>query len=406
MFAALADGRSVVRGFLEGRDCRATLGVMAALGAGVERDGGALVITGTGLEGLREPAGVLDCDNSGTTMRLLTGLLCGRPFLSVVSGTAQLRGRPMARISEPLRRMGAVIHGRGGGALAPLCLIGSAAGRLEGCVHRPAVASAQVKSAILLAGLSARGETVVIEPGPARDHTERLLRAMGAPLEVDGRRCAIRAPAGPLAPFELEVPGDISSAAFLIVGAAIVPGSDVLLPGVGVNPTRTGLLDALEEMGADIERRDERLVGGEPVADLRVRYRPLRGVEHGGERIVRMIDEIPALAVAATQAEGRTRVRDAAELRVKESDRIAVTARLLRALGAELEEADDGFELVGPVKLCGATVSSHGDHRLAMAMSVAGLVAEGRTRVEGTEVIGDSYPGFEGHLTGLGAELS
>lgn len=403
MLGALAQGRSRVRGFLDGHDCLATVGVMRALGAGVERVSATeLLIDGHGLDGLREPDAVLDCANSGTTMRLIAGLLAGRPFNSVLVGTAQLQHRPMRRIIEPLEAMGGRIVGRCGNRLAPLAIEGRA---LRGVRYALPVASAQVKSAVLLAGLSAQGAVEVVEPGPARDHTERMLRAMGAALEVDGACVRLEPLREPLRPLDLTVPGDASSAAFLLVAASIVPQSAMCLEGVGINPTRTGLLEALQRMGAAIEVRNVRDEGGEPVADLHVRHAPLEGIELGGEIIVRMIDEIPILAVAASQARGRTVVRDAGELRVKETDRIASTVSELRKLGADIEATDDGLVVNGPTPLRAAHVSSHGDHRLAMATAIAALAVDGRVCIDDAHVFEDSFPGFDTLLTRLGAQL-
>ena len=404
MFAALAEGESRIQHFLNGADCLATVNIMRALGIQIEQPSPTeLVVHGRGIDGLQEPGGVLDCDNSGTTMRLLTGLLAGQSFTSFLSGTAQIRRRPMGRIVRPLRGMGAQIIGRQGGDFAPL---GIAPTKLRGVEYDLPVASAQVKSCVLLAGLYAKGLTVVREPGPTRDHTERMLKAMGAPVESYGNTISSERPRQPLSPLDLTVPGDASSAAFLLVAASIVPNSRVTLRSVGVNRTRIGLIDALVEMGANIHLTNEREQGGEPVADIEVQTGELRGAEFGGREMVTMIDELPVLAVAATQASGRTVVRDAGELRVKETDRIATTVSELRKMGAQIEPTPDGFIVNGPSPLRGAPVESHGDHRLAMAMTIAGLVARGTTVVHGAEVTADSFPGFEVTLQALGAELS
>jgi 3-phosphoshikimate 1-carboxyvinyltransferase len=407
MFAGIAMGTSKVRGFLNGRDCLATLEIMKKLGVTIERDeNGELTIDGLGHNGLIEPDDVLDCDNSGTTIRLLSGLLCSQGFCSILSGSAQLRSRPMGRIANPLREMGAIILGRRGGLLAPLVLAGTGnSPELMGFRYEMPVASAQVKSAVLLAGLRASSPTTVIEPGPARDHTERMLLGMGADLQIEENTITVNPIASPLTPLNLTIPGDTSSAAFLMVAAAIVPDSDITLTGVGLNPTRTGLLEGLQKMGANIEIGNVRSEGGEPCGDIRIQYCALNGAEFSGVDIVTMIDEIPILVVAASQAVGRTVIRDAAELRVKESDRISVTVKVLQALGAKVEERPDGFIVDGPTNLTGAIVDSHGDHRLAMALIIAGMVAEGETQVLGAEVIPDSYPGFEASLTKLGASL-
>jgi 3-phosphoshikimate 1-carboxyvinyltransferase len=411
MFAALAEGRSQVRNFLPGGDCQATLGVLRGLGVAIEEiEPGELRIEGQGLHGLHEPAAPLDCVNSGTTMRLMAGLLAGQRFFSVLSGSPQLVKRPMGRVVEPLRQMGAVIHGRQGGKLAPLAINGS---QLHDIDYALPVASAQVKSALLLAGLYSHGLAIVRQPGPARDHTERMLAAMGAPIRVLGSVVTSERPKRPLAPLDVTVPGDISSAAFLLAGGLLVPNSHLTVTGVGVNPTRTGILDILRLMGADLRLDNLREEAGEPVADIVVAAYlgegggtpPLRGVEVGGELVVRAIDELPVLAVLATQAHGRTIVRDAAELRVKETDRIATVAAELHKLGAHVEELPDGFVIDGPVELRSAPVWSHGDHRLAMALAVAGLVASGSVLVEEAECISDSFPGFERVLHRLGVEM-
>jgi 3-phosphoshikimate 1-carboxyvinyltransferase len=403
MFGSIAEGDMHVRNFLDGGDCRTTIAVMRNLGVQIDViTPTELIIHGRGLDGLQEPTDVLDCGNSGTTIRLLTGLLVGQRFPTFLNGTAQIRRRPMGRIVRPLRGMGADIMGRQNGDYAPL---GVRPARLRGMEYTMPVASAQVKSCLLLAGLYAHGLTLVIEPGPARDHTERMLAAMGAPVAVYGNKVSSERPQTPLRALDITVPGDISSAAFLLVAGAITPGSHITIRGVGVNPTRTGIVEALLEMGASITFENAREEGGEPVADLVVTTSPLRGTTFGGEQIVTMIDELPILAVAATQAEGRTVVRDAHELRVKETDRIATTVGELRKLGAAIEPTPDGFIIDGPTPLLGAPVESHDDHRLAMAMAIAGLIARGQTIVHGAEVTGDSFPGFEITLQALGADL-
>ncbi len=403
MFASIAEGVSKISNFLDGGDCRATVSVMRSLGVQIDEVAPTeLVVHGRGLDGLQEPEDVLECGNSGTTIRLLTGLLAGQPFSSFLNGTAQIRRRPMDRIVQPLRRMGATIMGRQDGRYAPL---GIAPGRLRAFEYDMPVASAQVKSCLLLAGLYAQGLTVVRQPGPARDHTERMLQAMGAPIAVYGNTVHSERPDSPLHPLELTVPGDISSAAFLLAAASIVPDSRITITGVGVNPTRTGFVEALQEMGVRIEFQNQREQSGEPVADLEVQYGELRGATFGGQQIVTMIDELPTLAVVATQAHGRTVVKDAGELRVKETDRIATTVSELRKMGARIEPTPDGFIIDGPTRLMGGTVESHGDHRLAMAMTVAALAAQGPTTVYGAEVTADSFPGFEATLQALGAAL-
>lgn len=414
LLGAIAEGTSRVENLLVGADCCATLGVIGALGIEVEQLAPTTVIVhGRGLRGLREPEDVLDCGRSGTTMRLLAGIMAGQPFLSVLGGDAQLRRRPMGRVAEPLRTMGAVVLGRDRGRFPPLVLQGPLSIRgqghaLRGIDYSLPVASAQVKSALLLAGLYADGPTTLHVPGPARDHTERMLLAMGGGLHIGGeegetgkQRVQLE-PGLPLQAIDVMVPGDLSSAAFLVIAALLVPGSEVFLEGVGVNPTRSGLLEVLKAMNADMTMHNERLVGGEAVADLTVRVSELRGIDVVGDLVVRMIDEFPILAVAATQAQGQTLVRDAGELRVKETDRIVTTVQELRRLGAQIEARPDGFLVQGPTPLHGAPVGSHGDHRLAMALAVAGLIASGDTTIEDVDCITDSFPGFEAALVDLG----
>ncbi len=402
LLGALAAGESAIRSFLPARDCLATLSCIRGLGVGVEDDGaGTLRIQGRGLQGLERPSKPLDCVRSGTTMRLLAGILAGQPFDSVLTGDPQLLRRPMGRIASPLRRMGARIATTDDGG--PLTICG---GVLHGYDHTLPVASAQVKSAILLAGLYAEGATIVRQPGPARDHTELMLAAMGAKVLVSGLTVTLSPSPTPLSPLDLTVPGDVSSAAFPLVAALLVPGSEVVVEGAGVNGTRTGLLDVLCEMGGRIALGCREEQGGEPVADVTAGASDLRGVDVSGDTVVRMIDEFPLLAVAATQAEGTTVVRDAAELRVKETDRIACMEAELRKMGARIEARPDGFVIVGPTPLQGAEVDSHGDHRIAMALAVAGLVASGRTIVHQAGCIPDSFPGFVDTMERIGATMS
>jgi 3-phosphoshikimate 1-carboxyvinyltransferase len=392
LFGALATGTSHARGFLAAEDCLSTLSCLHALGveSRLDENDGTLEIQGVGLHGLREPSDVLDCGNSGTTLRLIAGILAGQPFVSVLTGDASLRTRPVDRIIQPLREMGAQLIARDNDRSPPLTIRG---GNLDGIHYRPAVASAQVKSAVLLAGLFAKGETIVEEPGVTRDHTERMLRAMGVDVRREGPGVRLTPPDA-LAPVDLRVPGDISSAAFWIAAGVTHPNAELLLTNVGINPTRTGLLDALRSMGASIDILEERVVGEEPVADLCVRSSELHGVEVGGETALRMMDEFPALALAAARARGTTIVRDAAELRVKESDRIAALCMQLRALGVAIEERPDGFVIEGGKTLRGAPVTGAGDHRMTMTLAVAGLLAEGETTVQDGDAVGVSYPAF------------
>ena len=400
LLGALANGASHISGFLPSRDCLATLACLRALGVHVEaHDATTLTVRGRGLRGLQAPDAPLNCVRSGTTMRLLAGILAGQSFDCTLTGDPQLLRRPMRRITEPLRRMGAGIEATDGHA--PLTIHGR---RLHGYDHTLAVASAQVKSALLLAGLYADGPTTVRQLGPARDHTERMLAAMGAAIKTSGLNVTLVSSAA-LSPLTLRIPGDLSSAAFPLIAAALLPGSEVTIERVGVNPTRTGLLDVLRAMGAGVALEDEREQGGEPVADVTMRASDLTGVEVSGHTVVRMIDEFPVLAVAATQAHGTTVVRDAAELRVKETDRIATAVAELRVLGARIEPRPDGFVVEGPTALRGGVVDSHGDHRLAMALAVAGLVAQGEVTIENAECVPDSFPGFVEFMRSLGAKI-
>jgi 3-phosphoshikimate 1-carboxyvinyltransferase len=389
LFNALAHGQARVRGLLDSADVRSTAACLRAMGVQIVDDGEGVVVTGRAGR-LAEPTRVLDCGNAGTTMRLLVGALAGQPGHFVLTGDASLRGRPMGRVVNPLRQLGAKIDGVADGARAPLSVRG--AEHLRGGWVDVPVASAQVKSALLLAGLAAESP-LEIAVGGCRDHTERMFRGMGVPVEETATGVRM-AGGGRLTAVDVDVPGDISSAAFWLVAASIVPGSELVLEGVGVNPSRTGVLDVLARMGADIEWLDARDVAGEPVADLRVRAAALRGTTIGGDEVPRLIDEIPVLAVAAAVAEGETRVRDAAELRVKESDRIETTLALLRALGAEAEGQPDGLTLPGGSRLTGGVVDAADDHRIAMAGAVAAMAAQGESRIEGADAAGVSYPGF------------
>ncbi len=400
ILGTLADGTSHVRGWLAAGDTRATLACVQALGVAIEHETDTLHLHGRGLYGLGTPTTALNCANAGTAMRLLAGALAGQPFESVLDGSAQLRRRPMTRITAPLRQMGANITAVDGHA--PLHITPAT---LHGITYEMPVASAQVKSCILLAGLHADTPTTVIEPGPARDHTERLLRAMGADVRIEGPRITLT-PGRALRPLDLTIPGDLSSAAFVIAAALLAGAGAITLAGVGVNPTRTGILDIFAAMGADISPHNPREEDGEPVADLRVTRSGLHGITIDGTRVVRAIDEFPVLMVAATQAEGETLVRDAAELRVKETDRIAIMAAELRKLGAAITELPDGFRITGPQTLRGATVQGHDDHRVAMALAVAGLVADGETVIEDATCVHDSFPGFVETMQALNADIA
>ncbi len=392
MLSAMAHGTSEVRGFLASEDCLNTLKAMEALGAGVDRHGDTISISGTG-GALHPPSEVLDLGNSGTGMRLLAGLLAGQPFEVEMTGDASLRSRPMGRIQKPLEQMGAKMTLLGEGGCAPIRIHG---GTVNSIRYELPMASAQVKSAVLLAGLAAHGETVVVEPRATRDHTERLLMAMGADLCVDGLTVTLRS-AG-LSGHSLKgnlwhVPGDFSSAAFWITAAAATEGAEVTIEGVGLNPRRTALLDVLQRMGAGIEC-DVDLGAWEPVGALVVRGTRLKATEIGGDEIPNLIDELPLVAVAGALAEGETVIRDAAELRVKESDRIATMVTNLSAVGVDVVETDDGLRVTGGPVAGGAVVESYGDHRIAMAMAVLGLHAEQSVQINDVACVATSYPGF------------
>jgi 3-phosphoshikimate 1-carboxyvinyltransferase len=398
MLGSIAEGTTRIRNFLAANDCIATMEAVRALGVEVEYTTDEVLVHGRGLHGLREPYRPVECGGSGTTMRLLAGLLAGEPFYSVLTGNAQLSRRPMDRVAVPLRGMGATVLGREEGKHPPLTISG---GHLHGITYTPLVASAQVKSSVLLAGLFAEGTTTVIEPTPTRNHTERMLAAMGVALGFSCKGQVSIMPPSKLDALDINVPGDFSSAAFLLVAASIVEGSRLVLPVVGVNPGRIGILHALRRMGGHVVLHNERSEHGEPKADLQVAHRVLNATTIGSEDVPGMIDELLAIAVAATQAAGVTEVRGASELRVKETDRISTTVQELTKMGAEIEALPDGFLVRGPTRLRGAVVNSHGDHRLAMALAVAGLVAEGETTVENTECIEDSFPGFDALLESL-----
>lgn len=392
MLGAIAEGTTRVGGFLEGEDTRATARVFARLGVRIDApEPSVRIVHGIGLDGLRAPDGPLDCGNAGTGMRLLAGLLAGQPFDSVLVGDESLSRRPMRRVTEPLARMGARIATDDGG-LPPLRIHGGA--RLRAIEYATPVASAQVKSAVLLAGLYAEGATTVVEPHPTRDYTERMLAAFGADVRfAPGRATVSGRPR--LSAADVDVPADFSSAAFFLVAASIVPGSDLVVEAVGMNPRRTGLLEALRLMGADIAVESPREQGGEPVADLRVRAAPLRGIDVPRALVPDMIDEFPALFVAAAAAQGQTVVTGAAELRVKESDRLAAMATGLRALGMRVDETEDGATLHGGANLGSGTIESHGDHRIAMAFAIAGQISSGQVRINDVANVATSFPGFD-----------
>ncbi len=404
MLAALAEGTSHIRRWLPAGDTLATLTAVQSLGIPIHIEKTSdtaweLTIEGQGLHGLRPSPEPLDLRNAGTGLRLLAGILSGQRFPSVLDGSEQLRKRPMGRIIRPLTEMGAdIVAGNG---RVPLIIHPAS---LHAISYRMPVASAQVKSAILLAGLYAEGETRVYQPGPARDHTERMLRAMGATVqEADGWVWLERPES--LAPLDLTVPADISSAAFPLVAAATVPHSQITIENVGLNETRTGILAMLQAMGAAISVQNERETGGEPTADLTVRFDELHSADIGGAIVVRGIDELPVWAVAATQAAGDSTARDAAELRVKEVDRISVLAGELQQLGIDITEFTDGFTVHGPVRPSGGTADSHDDHRLGMSLAILGLLAQNDTLVHDAACVADSFPGFVETMQALGASM-
>ncbi|MBI5056723.1 MAG: 3-phosphoshikimate 1-carboxyvinyltransferase [Nitrospirae bacterium] len=406
IFSSLAEGKSIVRNFLYAEDPLSTIGAFRQMGIEIEdrrqktedrmqraegrgqREETEIIINGKGLSGLQAPKDEIDCGNSGTTMRLLCGVLAGQPFSATLKGDASLSRRPMKRVMGPITQMGAVFKSEDGHP--PLTVTG---GQLKPIHYKSPVASAQVKSAILLAGLYCNGVTSVSEPERSRDHTERMLRASGVDLKIDGLTVSVRGRAK-LDPFELTVPADFSSAAFFIVAGIIVPQSEILITNVGINPTRVGLVEILKSMGANIRLENEREVSGEPVADISVTHSQLSGIEISGDMVPRSIDEFPILCVAAALARGKTKITGARELRVKESDRIAAMAAELRKMGVNVEELEDGLIIEGREKLKSANIQSYGDHRIAMSMAIAALMADGETTVSDTDCINTSFPGF------------
>jgi 3-phosphoshikimate 1-carboxyvinyltransferase len=398
---SLALGESQIGNLSPGKDCLSTITCLKALGiklTGRVGHSSAISISGAGKNSLTEAQNVLDAGNSGTTMRLLAGVLSAQPFLSVLTGDASLRSRPMKRLIEPLRLMGAEIYGRHNDSLGPLVIKGRS---LHGLNYSLPVASAQIKSAILLAGLFADGDIVLEQLQPSRDHTERLLKRMGVKLETSGKNVSLAPLDTELAPLNMSIPGDISAAAYWLVAGAIHPNAHIKIINCGINPTRTGIVDALLNMGASLKIENRHLEGNEPVADLLIQSSRLRAIEVGGDLIPRLIDEIPLLAVAACLAEGKTVIRDAGELRVKESDRVGSTVQELVRLGARIEELPDGMVIHGGKVLLGNEVESHGDHRLAMSLAMAGLVATGNTSIRNAGVAEISNPGFWQELAEL-----
>lgn len=403
MFAALADGTSHIEGFLEGEDTRATARIFSQLGVRIETPSPSQrIVHGVGIDGLKAPEAPLDCGNAGTGMRLLAGLLAGQAFDCTLIGDESLSGRPMRRVTGPLSQMGARIDTQDDGT-PPLQVHGGQT--LHGIDFASPVASAQIKSAVLLAGLYAQGETRVVEPHPTRDYTERMLSAFGVDIEFSPGKARLRG-GQRLRATDIVVPADFSSAAFYLVAASIIPGSELRLKQVGLNPRRTGLLHALRLMGADISEENPAEQGGEPVADLVVRYAPLKGARIPEALVPDMIDEFPALFVAAAAAEGQTVVSGAAELRVKESDRLAAMATGLRALGMQVDETEDGATLHGGARLGSGTIESHGDHRIAMAFAIAGQISDGEVRINDIANVATSFPDFDGLARSAGFNLA
>ena len=387
---SIPKGRAKLENLGPGDDIRSTISCLRAIGVNIREQGDVVIVSGVGKSGFREPEDVLSAGNSGTTMRLISGLLAAQPFRSVVTGDESLRSRPMGRLIQPLRLMGAEIWGRKNDTLAPLVIKGD---KLKGIEYHLPVASAQIKSAILIAALFAQGSTTVVEPAPARDHTERLLRTMGVKMIIDGPTIEL-IPSVIRSPVDVRIPGDISAAAFWLVAGAIHPDARIRIKGTGLNPTRTGIIEVLLKMGANLKVEGERRSGGEPVADITVESSELTGLKLGGGIIPRIIDELPLVALASAFARGTTTISDAQELRVKESDRIAITVKQLSRLGVDIEELPDGMVIRGGRMLRGAECSSSGDHRLAMTLGTAALMARGETVVHDAEAVNVSYPGF------------
>nr|WP_197072870.1 3-phosphoshikimate 1-carboxyvinyltransferase [Bacillus sp. B-jedd] len=393
MFGAISSGVTKASNFLSGADCLSTVSCFRKLGVEIETSGTEVTIIGRGLDGLQEYHGLLDVGNSGTTIRLMMGLLAGRPFSSCLAGDESIARRPMNRVTGPLIKMGSKIEGRENGKYTPITVTG---GNLTGISYSMPVASAQVKSAILLAALQAKGETVITEIAPSRDHTERMVRLFGGHVETSGKNIYIKG-GQTLQAAKVEVPGDISSAAFFLAAGSIVPGSEILLKNVGLNLTRSGILDVLKSMGADFTIVSEN-DGFEPSGDILVKYSRLKGTTISGELIPRLIDELPIIALLATQADGETVIKDAAELKVKETDRIETVANELRKLGANIKTTEDGMVITGGSVLHGATVTSHGDHRIGMMLAIASLITNSSITLEDPDSINVSYPGFFTHL--------
>ncbi|MCM3193052.1 3-phosphoshikimate 1-carboxyvinyltransferase [Priestia megaterium] len=390
MFGAMAEGKTTISHFLAGEDCLSTISCFEKMGVSIKREDEYVEVEGKGIKGLSEPASILDVGNSGTTTRLMLGILAGVPFHTSLIGDESIAKRPMSRVTVPLRSMGAKIDGREHGQYTPLSTRG---GALKAIHYHSPVASAQVKSAILLAGLHAEGTTKVTEPFTSRDHTERMLRAFGVDVEVDGTTVSIEGGQS-LRGTDVYVPGDISSAAFFLVAGAIVPNSRIVLKNVGLNPTRTGIIDVLQQMGARLTISNERIQNGEPIGDLTIETSQLKGIEIGGDLIPRLIDEIPVIALLATQANGKTVIKDAEELKVKETNRIDTVATELSKLGASVTPTADGLIIEGKTALQSGEVDSYGDHRIGMMLAVAAAIATGEVTLMRSEAIHVSYPTF------------
>ena len=397
MLGSLAKGTTRITGFLQGADCLSTISCFEKMGVSIENTGDTVLVHGRGMRGLEKPEGVLDCGNSGTTMRLISGILSAQDFDVTLTGDASIQKRPMKRIMDPLSRMGADIESLPGNGCAPLYIQGRP---LTGIHYASPVASAQVKSSVLLAGLYADGETAVTEPSLSRDHTERMLGLFGADIASEGTTARIT-PARELFAADIQVPGDISSAAYFIAAGLIVPGSQILIKNVGINPTRAGILEVCRKMGGDIRMLNRNEGRGEPTADLLVTHSSLKGTVIEGDIIPTLIDELPVIAAMACFAEGETIIRDASELKVKESNRIAVMAQNLTAMGAQVRETDDGLRILGGRPLHGAVIDSHDDHRIAMTFAVAALCSQGETKIQGRECVNISYPAFYKDLGSL-----
>jgi 3-phosphoshikimate 1-carboxyvinyltransferase len=397
MFGSIAEGKTTINGFLTGEDCLSTISCFKKLGVNIEQDNEQVTVNGKGISGLKPPSEDLYVGNSGTTIRLMLGILANTPFTSVLTGDESIAKRPMNRVTQPLKQMGAEIEGNESGNKVPLQIKG---GKTKGFHYHSPIASAQVKSAIILAGLKGDGTTSVTEPLKSRDHTERMLEAFGAEVKSDGLTVSIHG-GQELKGTHIEVPGDISSAAFFLVAGAIIPNSTITLQKVGLNPTRTGILDVLNQMGAEISYQNINDEVSEPFGDLVIKTSSLKGTVIKGDLIPRLIDEIPIIALAATQAEGQTIIQDAQELRVKETDRIETVVNELKKIGADIEATEDGMIINGRTSLKGAPVQSHGDHRIGMMLSVASCIAEGETTLSNSEAIAVSYPTFYKQLERL-----